>query len=194
MDRIATEISLLRRPFLFVRHGQTDWNEARLCVGQVDRPLTDLGRHQARHLAERIRPQAASIVFHSPLNRAAETATILASRLMCSVECEPGLVEASMGEKEGCFEADPTNNFIADWLDGKHIPGAEAYTDFRRRVLDAANRCLGRAPRGVPMLVSHWAVHFALVQAAKGTTADIDHCVLHRFEPSDAGWVVTVIP
>lgn len=193
MNATADDILLLCRPFLFVRHGQTDWNKARLCIGQVDRPLTELGRSQAHHLAQRIKSEAASVVFHSPLTRAAETAEILAERLMCPAECEPGLIEACLGEKEGCFEADPSDNFTAEWLKGKRIAGAEAYTAFRYRVIEAANRCLGRADQGAPMLVSHWAVHLALAQAAGQTSADIEHCVLHRFRPANAGWTVEAI-
>jgi broad specificity phosphatase PhoE len=187
-------LPLERRAFLFVRHGETDWNRARLCVGQADRPLTEDGRRQARRLAERMDRLGVCAIFHSPLSRAAETAAILAARLSCPAASEPGLIEACLGAKEGCREDDPQDDFIQAWLAGGEIAGAERYRDFARRVVAAANCCLSKAPPGVPMLVSHWAVHFALAQAAGVGADDIGHCVPRRFAPMDGGWTAEPLP
>jgi len=181
---------LAARPFIFLRHGETDWNRERLCLGQADRPLTALGRRQARAARSRLRGLGISAVFHSPLARAAETAAILSAGLGLAPIAEPGLIEACLGEKEGRPEEDPEDDFIARWFAGEDIPGAEPYSAFRRRIISGANRCLLSAPDGLPLLVAHYAVYAALSDSLGYGTAGIDHCIPCRFEPDRAGWSV----
>lgn len=190
---ISAPETILRRSFLFLRHGQADWNETGLCIGQADRPLTRHGLVQAHRAVSCIPPNCVRVVFHSPLSRAADTAHILAAALGCASVCESGLIEACLGEKEGCFEADPQDNFIDRWLEGRPIRGAEPYEALKKRVVEAVNRCLTAAPEGEPLLVSHWAVHFALTEITAVDARDIGHCVPRRFRPSEAGWRIEAL-
>lgn len=59
---------------LVVRHGQSEWNAVGRWQGHADPPLTELGRRQARHAAERLAPLGR--IVSSDLRRAAETADI----------------------------------------------------------------------------------------------------------------------
>ena len=70
----------------FVRHGQTDWNAARRMQGQIDIPLNDTGRGQARRngtmLKEMLAHRTADLHFvASPLSRASETMQIMREAL-----------------------------------------------------------------------------------------------------------------
>ncbi len=107
----------------FVRHGESEWVAKGLFQGQGDSPLTDLGRRQAlltaRRIARRARrpilplPVAAPhAIVHSPLARAAETATVLARAVSSGrgddalaapvpLHPDPGLLEIGQGEWEG---------------------------------------------------------------------------------------------
>ena len=38
----------------FVRHGVTDWNQDKRCMGRTDIPLNEKGKEQARQLAGKI--------------------------------------------------------------------------------------------------------------------------------------------
>ena len=58
---------ILRRPFYFMRHGEADWNVERMCIGQLDRPLTARGRTQAEDARRHCAELEISAVFHSPL-------------------------------------------------------------------------------------------------------------------------------
>ena len=107
----------------FVRHGESEWVAEGRFQGQGDSPLTELGRRQAlltaRRLARRARRPMlplpagpAHAVIHSPLARAAETATLIGRALSggrgddavaapIPLHPEPGLLEIGQGEWEG---------------------------------------------------------------------------------------------
>ena len=80
--------------FFILRHGQTTWNARGIIQGQADAPLDDVGRAQARALAEflvgdglsagRTRgfPRPGLPVVTSDLSRAVDTARVLADALV----------------------------------------------------------------------------------------------------------------
>ncbi|MBA2443468.1 MAG: histidine phosphatase family protein [Rubrobacter sp.] len=63
---------------LLVRHGQSAANLRGLWQGQLDFPLSELGRAQAGRVGTVLREQEPSGIYSSPLARAAETARISA--------------------------------------------------------------------------------------------------------------------
>ena len=87
---------------LLWRHGRTAFNATARLQGQVDIPLDDVGRWQARTAA------AAMLVRHTPtrivssdLGRAVETADPLARMAGVDVETDERVRERSFGEWEG---------------------------------------------------------------------------------------------
>ena len=56
-----------------VRHGETTHNRDNICQGQYDSQLTDLGKEQARRLANRFEGHSFSQIFSSDLLRARDT-------------------------------------------------------------------------------------------------------------------------
>lgn len=87
-----------------MRHGQTDWNLEGRVQGHTNIPLNDTGRAQAREAAEQLAEQGHSwsLITSSPLDRARETAEIIASRLAHPLS-DPieSLIEQRYGEAEG---------------------------------------------------------------------------------------------
>ncbi|MBO0791597.1 MAG: histidine phosphatase family protein, partial [Ktedonobacteraceae bacterium] len=68
-----------KRTFLFIRHGQTTWNVEQRLPGQLEGvALNDTGRKQAAHLADALTVLPISALISSPLERARETAEIIA--------------------------------------------------------------------------------------------------------------------
>jgi broad specificity phosphatase PhoE len=59
-----------------VRHGSTEWAEARRHTGRTDIPLNDVGRAQAAALAPILARHAFARVLTSPLRRARDTAEL----------------------------------------------------------------------------------------------------------------------
>jgi broad specificity phosphatase PhoE len=180
---------ILARQLIYLRHGETDWNVEGRCLGQADSHLTERGRQQA----ERARPQIATLgsatIFHSPLIRAAETARIIARDGQSRLVCEPDLKECRLGDKEGCLETDPTDNFVVRWAKGGHIPNAEPYAEFRQRVIRGINRCLRTADAAPLIIVAHSAVFWALLDVMSISGHDIEHCTPVRFVPTAGGWI-----
>ncbi|MFZ9037131.1 MAG: histidine phosphatase family protein [Gammaproteobacteria bacterium] len=80
-----------------LRHGVTDWNLEKRVQGQIDRPLSRLGRQQLAELT--LPPSLAAYRWYcSPLLRARQTAELLGLK---DVLLEPALIEMNWGDWEG---------------------------------------------------------------------------------------------
>ena len=106
------------------RHGETDWNRIGRWQGKTDIPLSDVGRAQARALADRLRKRGITEIYTSNLSRARETAEIVGAALGVA-----GLkVDARLGERGfGCFEG-LTGQECAE----QHAESWQRYLDDRR--------------------------------------------------------------
>ena len=83
-----------------VRHGSTPLTAEDRFAGATDVPLSDEGRAQAQHLAQRLSSQSIAAVYASPLLRTMETARILARPHGLEVQVRDGLREISHGRWE----------------------------------------------------------------------------------------------
>lgn len=80
------------------RHGQTAYNLERRFQGQQPVPLDELGRAQARDLAERASAHPFRALWCSPLLRARETAEIVAARIGLEPRDDARLMETDSGD------------------------------------------------------------------------------------------------
>lgn len=83
-----------------IRHGATVLTAEDRFAGSIDVPLSDEGREQAQRLALRLSSEPVAAVYASPLDRAAETARILARPHDREVSLLPELREISHGRWE----------------------------------------------------------------------------------------------
>src|SRR3982751_4674804 len=96
----ADRLPFHRLVFL-ARHGETAWNRAGRWQGKTDIPLSDAGRAQARALGAGLVGRGIVAVHASDLQRATETAEIIAGMLGIAALT----VDARLGERGfGCFE------------------------------------------------------------------------------------------
>ncbi|MGB9813397.1 MAG: histidine phosphatase family protein [Thermovenabulum sp.] len=84
-----------------VRHGETLWNKESRYQGQLDIPLSDVGRIQALKLAKRFSRENISAIFSSDLSRAYETARIINIFHNKTIIKTPNLRELCFGKWEG---------------------------------------------------------------------------------------------
>jgi len=169
------------------RHGESDWNAANRFQGHSDRPLTDLGREQARGLADLVAAENVEAIYASPLSRALETARIVAARTGLGVVVDEGLREVDTGSWSGLSRAEVRERYPegfqrwitggAGWEDG------ESYEEMAERVLAAVNRIAAAHPGGRVLLVSHGGPIRA-IQAASDGMAISEYRRLRPVEPN----------
>lgn len=88
--------------FYIFRHGETDNNLKSIWQGcQLNPPLNDKGRQQARQIIPCISDYRLEILYASPLCRAAETAAIANSNANLPIIIKPDLRECNFGAAEG---------------------------------------------------------------------------------------------
>lgn len=63
---------------IIVRHGETEENKEKIVQGHLHGTLSDLGKKQARKLAERLKDEKIDLIFSSDLARAKDTAVEVA--------------------------------------------------------------------------------------------------------------------
>jgi broad specificity phosphatase PhoE len=160
---------------LLARHGETDWNSERRWQGHSDRPLNDVGRAQARELAESLAERAIDVVYSSDLLRAHETALIVAERLGLAVDVDAGLREVDVGDWSGRVHTeieglDPDG--YRRWQEGgKGWNGGESYEEMGARVVAAVLRLAARHPGQTVLVVTHG----GSIRACRATAAGLDY-------------------
>ena len=84
-----------------VRHGQTDWNKEKRLQGQCNIPLNEIGRNEARDVANHLLTYKIERIISSTLDRALETAQIINQSLNVPLSTDQRLIERSFGDYEG---------------------------------------------------------------------------------------------
>jgi broad specificity phosphatase PhoE len=157
---------------LLARHGESDWNRAKRWQGFADRPLTELGREQALALADRLRDTELDAVYSSDLQRARETAEIVARSKDLQVEVIRDLREVDVGSWSGLTRAEAETRFpdgYARWLQGgEGWNDGETYTEMSRRVVRAILRIADQHDNGRVLVVAHGGSIRAVHAAALG--------------------------
>jgi broad specificity phosphatase PhoE len=133
-----------------VRHGQTEFNAIGRWQGQVDSPLTELGKMQAKRIGRSLRDLINSndvAIFSSPLGRALSTASIIADEIGFSGRVIPDsrLMEVGMGSWDGLTDYE----IEMEWPGAReglgrhewffHSPDGETYGSMEGRLALALN-------------------------------------------------------
>jgi broad specificity phosphatase PhoE len=157
---------------LIARHGQSDWNQEKRWQGHADRPLTERGREQAQALADRLAHIVLDAVYSSDLQRARDTAAVVAESQGLELRQLPDLREVDVGSWSGLTRAEAEERFpegFARWRDG--YPGwkdGETYEAMTERVLRAVDEIAAEHAGGRVLVVSHGGPIRAMHAAALG--------------------------
>lgn len=139
---------------LLVRHGQSEWNAVGRWQGQADPPLSDQGRLQAREAARAI--GAVDAVWASDLQRAVETATIIADHVgVGPVVIDTDLRERDAGEFSGLTRAEIEERFPGYLAAHRRPPSWEPDDVLLARATAALGRIAAAVPGGDVLVVSH---------------------------------------
>jgi broad specificity phosphatase PhoE len=159
---------------LAVRHGATEWSQARRFAGSQDIPLTAQGRLQAEAVAQALADSAAAAIYTSPLERARTSAEVIAKPHRLEPVIEPAFREMSFGAWEGLHREEWAARFPAEaasWASTPHTvtaPEGEALTAVDARVRGALAQLIERHRGETVILVSHAVVIRLIVLAALG--------------------------
>jgi broad specificity phosphatase PhoE len=142
MGETTERYALVMATLLLVRHGETDWNAAHRWQGFTGPRLNDLGRQQARQLADRLDRTQIDSIYSSDSIRAVETARIVADRFGVEVRQDPRLREVNFGEWEGLTRQEINERYagaFSEWDTCKLAAPTSGETDLEMadRVLDA---------------------------------------------------------
>ena len=92
----------MKQTLLLIRHGQTSWNVEHRLPGQIlGVELNETGRQQAARLADALTVIPISAIISSPLERANETARIIAQQYKLDIQFEPDLMDIELGHWAG---------------------------------------------------------------------------------------------
>ena len=181
---------LPRRPFFYLRHGQTDWNVEGRCQGQTDIPMNEAGEAEVAASVGRLPLDDVTHIVSSPLLRAHRSAQLAAARLGLPVTVDEGLKEAFWGEAEGRTDT----RWRPAWCEGETLYGAEPFAAFSLRVVAAVTRVVSQP--GVPLIVAHGGVYWAIERAlGRDGLSHLPNGTLLKHVPRDGGglWRVTFV-
>lgn len=163
---------------LAVRHGATEWSQARRFAGSRDIPLTAYGRLQAEAVAQAFAGSVAAAVYTSPLERARTSAEVIAKPHRLDPVLDPDFREMGFGVWEGLTRDELLTRFPAEargWASAPHRltpPQGEALTAVDARVRAALAGLVARHRGETVILVSHAIVLRLIVLAALGLGPD----------------------
>ena len=160
----SSATAALTRDFVFVRHGETDWNREKRVQGSKGAPMNPAGHEQAKGLARVLWEVPISAVYSSALPRAVETASYVAGPHRVSVTTDPRLNEIHHGDWEGMAESDlPDLDLYLKWRadpTSVTLPGAEPLETVNERAIAAMRDIMAKHQEGdgLVAVVSHQVV------------------------------------
>jgi alpha-ribazole phosphatase len=145
---------------ILVRHGETIWNTQRRLQGHTDIPLSETGRQQARATARRLANDPVAAIYASDLQRASETAAIIAASLNLPVRPDPRLREQSKGVWESLTWDEIVARYPAEtaqWQTDSSFrpPGGEGLREVAARVAAALADIRAACPGQRVVIVGH---------------------------------------
>jgi broad specificity phosphatase PhoE len=142
-----------------IRHGQTDWNRDHRIMGTGPVPLNESGRAAVAELARALKAKRIPVVYSSTVERALESARILASEWGAELREEPRLNESPfepwIGKTYHELRNDENFKLYFDTPTRARFSNGEGMADIQRRALDAAARIAKETGTGQAAAVSH---------------------------------------
>lgn len=141
-----------------VRHARSTWNTEGRWQGQADPPLDELGLKQAHAVAARLQDEALAAIYTSPLQRAKQTAEIIAATCHAPLIADNRLMERNVGEWAGLTSEEVKARYPDSFKPGwwvKGAPGGETQAELVARVEVVFNEILVAHPDTNVAVISH---------------------------------------
>jgi probable phosphoglycerate mutase len=174
-------MTILLKPFYFIRHGETDFNRLGLCTGSSDIPLNQKGLEQAEVAAKWLLKEQIEQIVTSPLSRAKKTAEIISAVLQKPITVVDDLKECCWGDREGQPKSD--DGFFHRWLNGQPPIGAETVHEFEERVSRGLWKALELT--GPVLMVAHAGVYSVIARALGFPNSRAKNCSPYYHRPPE---------
>jgi len=157
------------KKLILVRHGETEENKTNIVQGHKYGTLSDLGKEQAKKVAEKLKSEDIGAIYSSDLSRAMNTAKEIHKFHNVDLISDEGLRERNLG----CFEGGSfddynkaASEFDNGWID--FCPeGGESKREVHARLSKVFDRIAAENDRDV-VLVSHGGALFCLMHHLNG--------------------------
>ena len=185
-----------------VRHGETAWNAEGRVQGQLDIPLNDTGRTQARATAEALAGRDFTAIYCSDLMRVRQTAEPSARRLALPVVFMAELRERHYGMFETLTYVEVREKFPAEYARFRDkdpdfdFNGGESLRSFNERSLKAVGELIERHQGEQILVFTHGGVlemvyrHARAVGLSSPRDFEIPNAGINWIEVSPAEWKV----
>ena len=163
---------------ILVRHGETDWNQQGRFQGQIDIPLNQNGKTQAKAASEFLKNILIQKAFSSTLSRPIETAQIiLKEHPGIEIAIKDNLKEIGHGKWEGKLESEIKNKWpdlLKTWKispEKVQMPEGETITEVSNRSLSGwIEICQDLKNGETALVVAHDAVNKTILCHLLGLT------------------------
>ena len=147
---------------IFLRHGQAENNTKRILAGRTEGvPLTKIGIEQAEQIGKYLKPIGISAIYSSPIERANNTAKIVAESNSIDYKLDERLTELDMGKftrmpYDEIF-AKHGNVFLKFYSDDPIISehNVETFPHVQKRVMDMLDYTIKKHDQENVLLVTH---------------------------------------
>ena len=162
-----------------LRHGQTDWNRDHRIMGAGPIPLNESGRAMVAELARALKPKGVAVVYTSTVERARESARILADEWGAELREEPRLNESPfepwIGKTYHELAHDENFKLYFDKPTRARFSNGEGMADIQKRALEAVARIVKETGTGRAAAVSHSDVIKPVLAHCLGMDLDTIH-------------------
>ncbi len=152
----------MSKKLFIVRHGETDYNKRNLLQGRgIDASLNEIGRAQAKDVANYLSQYPVDQLVTSSLKRSIETVQPLALKKKLDATANSELDEMNFGDYEGRHISEVKNDldqFHQTWKSGdvtKSLPGGESPENVFKRANDAVNKLLNYSENQTIVFILH---------------------------------------
>ena len=182
-----------------IRHAETEWNIQNKFQGHLDSKLTLPGIKQAEAIADTLKGEAYDVIYSSDLERAKQTAEIIARRLNLKVHTEKDLREINLGVMQGLKK----DEFIIKYpeviskyhADPEYvIPGGESKLQLYNRVTGILEKIVRKHKGHNILLVAHGGVLDCIIRYTfdiplnKRRNFSLFNASINRFAVENGEW------
>ena len=187
-------MTLPEHEFVFLRHGETEFNRERRLQGHIDVPLNETGLAQAAAASELLQQHRISRVVASPALRVQQTIKPFLQIAGTPLHIEENLMEYFVGSFEGRLAEEIHAEYDLDegaWWWSVLPEDAEHWPSFVHRVVTSVAEWTQQHAGETLLIASHGLVFRALAETLTGQEVYSQNAQPQHFRKVNGDWHVS---